>query len=409
MARPDIAALSGNWKGLLISPSKTIAGELSPILSMHLPNTPIFEMQAYPTRLSLSELGGAHGPNLCFLDLTSDPERAVALIGELLVVQPTMKIVVLLSSKNPDTILRAMRQGAVEFLVRPFDPEQFDSAFERIASMHRNDSGATLSGKVITVIPAKGACGATTIATNLAHHYKRVGFKKILVGDMDPLTGTLSFLMKLRSNYSFVDALSRSNSLDADIWKGIVTQQGALDILLAPETVNEGLHELQDASSIADFARSFYEVVVFDTGTVYGDWNLTLARRSDDVLLVTTNELPSLQSAQRAMDYLEANKVQRSRIRLVVNRYDKESGLGREVIEAALHCEVFHIIPADYEGVPRALIEGKPVGTGTPFGKSLTQLADRLAGRPTVSPKAVQKTSALSGLFSLFSRSGSGK
>lgn len=409
MARPDIAALSGNWKGLLVSPSKTIAGELSPILSLHLPNTPIFEMQSYPSRLSLAELGGSTGPNLCFLDLTSDPDRAISLIGELLVVQPAMKIVVLLSSKNPDTILRAMRQGAVEFLVRPFDPEQFDSAFERIAAMHRNDGGGGVAGKVISVIPAKGACGATTLATNLAQHYKRVGFKKILLGDMDPLTGTLSFLMKLRSNYSFVDALSRSNSLDADIWRGIVTQQGTLDILLAPETVNEGLHELRDASSIADFARSFYEIVVFDAGTVYGEWNLTLARRSDDVLLVTTNELPALQSAQRAMDYLEANQVQRSRIRLVVNRYDKEYGLGREVIETALHCDVFHLLPADYDGIQRALIEGKPVAANSNFGKSLAQLGERLAGRPAGVAPAEKKTSALSGLFSLFSRSSSGK
>ncbi|MFN7935125.1 MAG: AAA family ATPase [Bryobacteraceae bacterium] len=409
MARADIAALSGNWKGLMISPSKTIAGELSPILSMHLPNTPIFEMQSYPTRLSLSELGGSHGPNLCFLDLTSDPDRAIALIGELLVVQPLMKIVVLLSSKNPDTIVRAMRQGAVEFLVRPFDPEQFDHAFARIATMHRQDGGATMTGKVMTVIPAKGACGATTLATNLAQHFKRAGFKKIMVGDMDPLTGTLSFLMKLRSNYSFVDALSRSSSMDADIWKGIVTQQGTLDILLAPETVNEGLHELRDASSIAEFARSFYEVVVFDTGTVFGDWNLTLARRSDDVLLVTTNELPALQAAQRAMDYLEANQVQRSRIRLIVNRYDKEYGLSREVIETALHCDVFHLIPADYDGVQRALIEGKPVPPNTSFGKSLAQLGERLAGRPAGGPATEKKTSALSGLLSLFTRSSPSK
>ena len=409
MARADIAALSGNWKGLLISPSKTIAGELSPILSLHLPNTPIFEMQSYPSRLSLAELSGSQGPNLCFLDLTSDPDRAVALIGELLMVQPAMKIVVLLSSKNPDTIVRAMRQGAVEFLVRPFDPEQFDHAFARIASMQRGDGTSGIAGKVITVVPAKGACGATTLAMNLAQHYKRVGFKKILLGDMDPLTGTLSFLMKLKSSYSFIDALSRSNSMDADIWKGIVTQQGTLDILLAPDIVNEGLHELRDASTIAEFARSFYDVVVLDTGTVYGDWNLSLARRSDDVLLVTTNELPALQAAQRTMDYLESNQVQRSRIRLIVNRYDKEHGLGREVIETALHCDVFHLIPADYEGVQRALMDGKPVQPNTSFGKSLSQLGERLAGRPAASASSPTKTSALSGIFSLFSRSNSGK
>src|SRR5690349_15407412 len=126
MPRADLAALSGSWKALLISPNRIVSGELTPILSLHLPSTPLFEMQSYPTRQMLTELGGAQGPNLCFLDLSSDSERAIQLIGELLAAQPAMKIIVLLASKSPDMILRAMRQGAAEFLVRPFDPEQLD-------------------------------------------------------------------------------------------------------------------------------------------------------------------------------------------------------------------------------------------------------------------------------------------
>ncbi|MBV6432531.1 MAG: hypothetical protein IANPNBLG_02673 [Bryobacteraceae bacterium] len=402
MARSDIDALSGSWKALLITPNKTIAGELSPILAHHLPKTPVFEMQSYPARQTLAELGGSQGPNLCFLDLISDAERALALIGELLAVQPVVKIVVLLAYKNPDTIMRAMRQGAVEFLVRPFDPEQFDHAVERIALLQRIDSGPEKQGKVITVFPAKGACGATTIAANLAQHYKRVGHKKILLADLDPLTGTLSFLLKTKSKYSFLDALNRSSSLDEDVWKGIVTQHVGLDVLLSPEQVDEGLHELRDASTIVEFARGYYDVVVFDAASVFGDWNLTLARSSDEVLLVTTNELPSLQAAQRAMDYLEANRVNRSKIRLVVNRYNKEFGLGREVIETALHCDVYHVLPGDNESIHRALIEGKPVASNSNFGKSLTHLGDALCPRAKGAGQAARKTSALSGLFSSF-------
>jgi pilus assembly protein CpaE len=409
MPRADLAALSGTWKALLISPNKVVSGELSSILSLHLPSTPIFEMQSYPSRNMLSEFGGPQGPNLCFLDLSSDSERALQLIAELLAAQPLMKIIVLLASKNPDIILRAMRQGAAEFLVRPFDPDQLDHAFERIASLTRSDAGSQQQGKVITVFPAKGACGGSTIACNLAQHFRRAGFKKILLADMDPLTGTLSFLLKLKSNYSFIDALSRSTSMDADIWKGIVTQQSGLDILLAPDVVNEGLHDLRDATTVVDFARSFYEVVVLDAGSVYGDWNLTLARRSDDVLLVTTNELPALQAAQRSISFLESNRVPRSRIRLIVNRYNKEFGLSREVIETALHCDIFHLLISDYESVHRALIEGKPVPSNSAFGKALAQLGNRLCPKPETPGTAPKKTSALSGFFSLFTRTSPGK
>lgn len=402
MPRADIAALSGNWKALLISPSKGVSGEISPILSRNLPNTQVFEMPSYPSRPALQELGGAQGPNLCFLDLISDVERGLSVIAELQALQNGIKILVLLASKNPDTILTAMRHGASEFLVRPFDGDQLDTAIERIASLQRGGKGGFGQGKVICLIPAKGACGATTIASNLAQHFKRVGFKKILLADLDPLTGTLSFLLKLRSSYSFMDALARSNALDADIWKGIVTSNGPIDVLLSPETVHDGLHDLQDASPLVEFARSFYEVVILDTGTPYGEWNLTISRNSDHVVLVTTNELPSLQAAQRALDYLEHSRVDLARLRLVVNRYSKEHGLSREVIETALHTGIFHTIPSDYENVQRALIEGKPVSSSTDFGKSLARLGDLLVLRPK--NPAAQKPSAISTLLSLFAK-----
>jgi pilus assembly protein CpaE len=406
MPRPDVTALSANWKALFVSPNKTVAHELSSLLQQHAPRMAVFEMQSYPKREALGELSGPGGPNLCFLDLITDPERGLDLVAELLQARPELKITVLIGSKNPDLILRAMRQGAAEFLVRPFDSAQLDHAIERIAAIAGDDPAAAAPrGRVVCVFPAKGACGASTVSSALAQSAKRAGFQKILLADLDPLTGMLSFLLKLKGNYSFLDVLTRTQTLDADLWKGLVVAGGGMDVLLAPENTPEAVHELHDASPILDYARSNYEVVIADCGGAYGAWHLSLARRADDVLLLTTNELPALQAAQRAIAYLEANEVPRSRIRLVVNRYSKEFGLSREVIETGLHCDIFHLLPSDYESINRALLDGKPVGSGTNFGKSLAQLADRLYGRPNApAGPGAKKGSALSSILTLFGR-----
>jgi len=63
---------------------------------------------------------------------------------------------------------------------------------------------------IVAVIPAKGACGASTIAANLAFQWKRSSGQRILLVDLDPLTGTISFMLKIKSIYSFLDALQRS-------------------------------------------------------------------------------------------------------------------------------------------------------------------------------------------------------
>jgi Flp pilus assembly CpaE family ATPase len=142
---------------------------------------------------------------------------------------------------------------------------------------------------------------------------------------------------------------------------------------------------------------------VLDTGSVYGDWNLSQARLADEILLVTTNELTSLQAVQRALSYLDTNNIGRYKIRLIVNRYDRHVGLSKDVIGTALHADIFHILPTDYEAIQKALMEGKPLASNTTFGKGVAALVDRLIGG--AEPPAGKKTSSLSGLLSLFSRS----
>lgn len=359
------------------------------------------EIHYYPSGLE-EALAGA--PNLCFLDVNSDRDRALRLITELLDADPSLNIVAMLGSDEPDFILRCLRQGAADFLLQPFHADQLETALSKLARLlQADDSNRREPAKVYCVMPAKGACGATTIACNMAFHWKRLGAKRILLADLDPLTGTISFLLKVKGAYSFMDVLLRSFELDGDLWRAMVTHTQGVDVLLAPEMMVEGINELRDAGPIVEFARQNYDVVILDTNGVYGEWALSQARIANELILVTTNELPALQAAQRALSYLDSNRIGRWKIRLVVNRYHKDVGLNREVIGTALHTDVFHIIPSDYEAVQRSLMEGKPIPANSAFGKSVISLVDRLGGRQETS----KKSSALGGLLSLFSRTSS--
>jgi pilus assembly protein CpaE len=254
--------------------------------------------------------------------------------------------------------------------------------------------------RVLAVMPAKGACGATTIACNLAYQWKRFGAKKILLADLDALTGTMSFLLKTKSTHSFMDVLLRSHELDSSLWNAMVTNVNGVDVMLAPEILTDGVQDLRDPSPILDYARNAYDVVVTDAGGVYGEWNLAQARAATELLLVTTNELPALQAAQRALSYLDTNRIGRWKVRLLVNRYTRDVGLSKEVISTALHAEVYDTLPSDYHTVQKSLMEGKPVRSDTPFGKSMSQLADRLSG----TTETVKKSSGLGGILGLFSK-----
>jgi pilus assembly protein CpaE len=338
-----------------------------------------------------------------FLDVASDPDQAVQLLSELTNLGGSAQILALLSGNDPDFILRCLRAGASDFLVQPFTADQIESVLAKLARLQPATEGTGKEAtKIIAVMPAKGACGATTIACNLAFYWKRMGAKKILLADLDPMTGTLSFLLKIKSGYSFLDALQRSHELDHDLWTSMITEVNGVDVLLAPELMTDSPMQLGDPSPILDYARHAYDVVIIDSASVYGEWNLNQARAATELLLVTTNELPALQAAQRALSYMDANRVGRWKIRLLVNRYQREVGLSREVIGTALHTEVFEAIPSDYEAVQKALMEGKPIPANTAFGKGLTQVVERLGVRR--GGEGEKKGGSLSGLLGLFSK-----
>src|SRR5258708_37566594 len=103
---------------------------------------------------------------------------------------------------------------------------------------------------------------------------------------MDALTGTLSFLLKIKSTHSFLDALLRSHELDQDLWKSMVTTVHGVDVLLAPEMMVEGGQELRDPAPFLEYARRNYDVIVLDTSCVYRQWDLKQARLADEILLL---------------------------------------------------------------------------------------------------------------------------
>ncbi|MBI1897749.1 MAG: AAA family ATPase [Acidobacteria bacterium] len=390
------------YKTLLICPNRPMGVELAPLLSVGLPNAPVSELSDYPTRKQLYEVTKSFEPKICFLDVTSDYKRAFELFAELSG-SGSLPVVALLAGNDPDLMLRCIRHGSSDFLVRPFTSDQIDAVVEKIARLYpapvaRPGSG----GKVVAVIPVKGACGASTIATNLTFQSRKLGAKKVLLADLDAITGSVSFLLKLKHGFSFLDLLNRPDAMDAGLWKQIVTSTQGIDVLLPPEHFMEGLDELPDATLVIESAQQMYDIVVVDCGGPFGNWNLSIARSSHEVLLVTTNELPALQAAQRVLAYYDMMRIDASKLRVVVNRYEREIGLTSDSIGAALQIEPFHLIPSDWDAVQKSQLDGKPIQAGTTFGKNIVALAQRLRGEGSRDDS--DRASPLSGILSIFSR-----
>jgi Flp pilus assembly CpaE family ATPase len=373
-------------KALVLCPDEKMMAELLALLAREAPAFSPAELRYYPGLPAVAELLEAHAPEICFVDAISGSQRALPLVSRIAEAAPHVFIVSLLGREDAGLILSFLRHGASGFLVRPFTADELHSLFAKLGQ--RPAAGAEPSGEVYCVMPGKGASGATTIACHLACHFKRLSAEKVLLADLDPLMGTVAFVLKLKSHYSFADALAHGAGLDGDLWKNLVIPSRAGDVILPPQDPLGALAEVQDASPIVNYSRRHYRKVVLDTSGPYGEWNLTLAGLCDKLLLISTNELPALHSTRRALAWLETKGVARSKIRLAINRYQRETGLSQDAIEGAFGLEIAGVLPSDYRTMQKALLDGKPAPPGSPFGTALAELAARLEGIPAPAQKS---------------------
>ncbi|PYT32784.1 MAG: hypothetical protein DMG57_00730 [Acidobacteria bacterium] len=162
-----------------------------------------------------------------------------------------------------------------------------------------------------------------------------------------------------------------------------------------------GLVYLEDLAAMVQYWRQVDNYVVMDILGSQCPWGLELARLSDQLVLVTTNELPAIHATQNTRAYFDHKNFSRSRIRLVVNGYTTDVGLDEQAISAALDLKVFQLLLSDFEAVQKSLMESKPVPAGTQVGRSISELAENLTGRK----RAPKRHSLFGGLFSMFETS----
>jgi pilus assembly protein CpaE len=170
-------------------------------------------------------------------------------------------------------------------------------------------------------------------------------------------------------------------------------------VILSPENPVDAV-QTHEAAAMIEYTRETYGAVILDTAGPYGDWSEELATLCDELILVTTNELPALHSTQRAIAHLENRGIERSRVKLVVNRFNPDLGLDRQAIQTALNMEVFQLLPDDTDAIQKSLLEGKPVASNSTLGKQLNAMAAKLGGGRRQAE--TKRKPLLSGIFSIF-------
>jgi len=218
------------------------------------------------------------------------------------------------------------------------------------------------TGKIITIYSPKGGVGCTTIAVNLAITLNNDDTHTVLV-DGNLQFGDVAVFVNEQGKNTIADLTPRAEELDPEIVEEVMLKHATsgMHILAAPNRP-EYAEKVSSSqfSKVLDYLRRLYAYVVVDTSAYLTDATLAAIDSSDLIVLVTTQDIPSIKNCRLFLDLLQTMGIERDRILFVMNRFDKRINITAERVAENLKQEVASVIPLDEQVVTKAVNRGVP-------------------------------------------------
>ncbi len=298
-------------------------------------------------------------PQVVIAGFDRDPEEAVRLGPILTSELPGVHLVALSERSDPDRIRAAMRAGYREYVVLPDDVDLLRQAVHEAAYAVPDDEER---GEVIAVCGTKGGAGVTSLAINLAAELTPV--YRVCVMDLDFSMGDVAALLDLKTPSHVGELLRKVDRLDERMLAGSVGHHASrIHVLAQPDELDEADEVRGDAilALLTTAARS-YQYVLLDCGSRIDEATLMATSVADRILLVCGTDVPSVKNAHRRMQLFDRLGVERERLYLVVNHYDKRKAhLSLTDIQGNLGVPVSGVVTSDPRTVDQAVNDGRLV------------------------------------------------
>jgi pilus assembly protein CpaE len=324
-------------------------------------------------------------PMVVIMDVCTETlERSLEKLKLVLGRFPQINIFAVCNDKSSDTILKVMRAGATEYLLKPVAELDLASALQKLGRLWLvRPAPEAETGRVFTVFSPKGGVGVTTLSINIATHIHQTTRKPTIIVDLDLYAGDVTTFLNLKPSYTISDVTSNITRLDRNFLQGVITKhESGVHVLAEPQKVEEGASiSGDDIRKVLSLLKTMFSYIIIDTESSFHSSTMTAMEMSDMILLVFVMSLPGIKDVQRYLSYLETIGIQ-DKIRLVVNRYLKKGDIKIEDAEKVLKRPIFWSIPNDYETGVNCLNKGQPVTLCNPKSQlnlAIKDLATKLA------------------------------
>ncbi len=346
-------------------------------------------------------------PDVIVMDINMPDMDGITATQEIKKKAAYIQVIILSVQSDPSYMRRAMLAGARDFLTKPPMIDELTDAVRRAGVLAQDErkksaqvftaipvdgqkimpGASTPMGKVVVVYSPKGGTGRTTIATNLSIALHSEDNKVALV-DGNLRFGDVAVFLNEQGKNTVLDLAPRVDELDPDVVREVMVTHRAsgVDILAAPpkpEMADKVSGE--QFSKLLNYLRRIYAYIIVDTASDLTESVQSALDVADLVVLITTQDIPSIKNANLFLSLADATGIRRDHILFVMNRFDKRVAITPERVGESLRQEIVVVIPFDDRIVSYSVNRGIPFmldnNKTQPVGKSIAQLAESVRER----------------------------
>ena len=312
---------------------------------------------------SYAEIVEMH-PNLIIVDISQRTQLTLDVIVKLSKNLRNVKIIVLSYDMDSELVIKALRAGAREFLLKPLIENDFLESVEKIKDLILGNINDTTKCKVITTFSNKGGIGKTSIATNLAVEIANLTNERVALVDLNFQMGDVTTFLDLNPAFDTSYVVNNLERIDETFLLSTLEKykNTSLYVLADPPDLEQAeIITSENITTLINVLRSVFSYVIIDTTSSFDGKTITALDNSDLILLVAILNLPSVRNCQRCFDLFKRLGYQKDKIKLIINRYMENDEIKIEDVEDVLGHNVYYKIPNNYFTIINVINKGMPV------------------------------------------------
>lgn len=331
-------------------------------------------------------LSGMPTPRLLITDLSgsSDPLEDMGKLAQ--VCDPNTRVIAL-GTINDITLYRALAElGIEDYLLKPISADVLAGVVNKVTEAPVAAPREENSGRVVTVIGARGGVGSTAVSVNSAWMIANELEKRVALVDLDLHFGTIALSLDVEPGKGFSDAIETPDRIDGLFLERAVVRVGKNLFVLGSES-NLGQTSGLSAPAIDPLLallKSGFDSIVLDVPRNVALAIPELVSISETVVLVSDLSLAGMRDTLRLSEFVRT-AAPKAELRIVVNAAGKsrKGEIGPEEFEQHIESKLSAVLPVDQKIAAKSSCQGRPIVAVAPksrYSAGLRPLSRELAG-----------------------------